>query len=220
MNHLVVCLPPAAIFCELVAWRKTLLLISGLAVLTRDSGFKQNCTHTVRGCSLNYRWTCYKRNCHLHWINTWILVDLPPRLVHPLCCSLQAIMQKTPPPSVSILHSHAERLKSAVTLVDIDQDVHLTPKGGIFTLQRPLHRMQTYCRPVPAAPQCLAPSCLRDSHPILHTCTIFQFNKLELEMSHPRSAPRAFLVRFLTPFAIYLSFFCNLNESLLNLCSH
>lgn len=113
MNHLVVCLPPAAIFCELVAWRKTLLLISGLAVLTRDSGFKQNCTHTVRGCSLNYRWTCYKRNCHLHWINTWILVDLPPRLVHPLCWSLQAIMQKTPPPSVSILHSHAERLKPA-----------------------------------------------------------------------------------------------------------
>lgn len=113
MNHLVVCLPPAAIFCELVAWRKTLLLISGLAVLTRDSGFKQNCTHTVRGCSLNYRWTCYKRNCQLHWINTWILVDLAPRLVHPLCCSLRAIMQKTPPPSVSILHSHAERLKPA-----------------------------------------------------------------------------------------------------------
>lgn len=36
-----------------------------------------------------------------------------PRLTHPLCCSLRAIMQKTPPPSVSILHSHAERLKPA-----------------------------------------------------------------------------------------------------------
>lgn len=143
-----------------------------------------------------------------------------PRLTHPLCCSLRAIMQKTPPPSVSILHSHAERLKPAVTLVDINQGLHLTPKAGIFTLQRPHRRAQTYWRPVPATPRCLAPSCLRDSHPILHTCTIFQFNKLKSEMSHPRSAPRAFLIRFLTPFVIYLSFFCNLNESLLYSCSH
>lgn len=55
-----------------------------------------------------------QKNRQLHCINTWILVDLAPRLVHPLCCSLQAIMQKTPPPSVSILHSHTERLKPAV----------------------------------------------------------------------------------------------------------
>lgn len=36
MNHLVVCLPPAAVLCELVAWRKTLLLFSVLAELTQD----------------------------------------------------------------------------------------------------------------------------------------------------------------------------------------
>lgn len=41
MNHLVVCLPPAAVFCELVAWKKTLPLFSVLVDLTQDSGFRQ-----------------------------------------------------------------------------------------------------------------------------------------------------------------------------------
>lgn len=57
MNHLVVRLPPAAVLCELEAWRKTLLLLLGLVALTQDLPIILNkhlnsCRCSTKNCSI------------------------------------------------------------------------------------------------------------------------------------------------------------------------
>lgn len=56
MNHLVVRLPPAAVLCELEAWRKTLLLLLGLLALTQDLPITldkhlNSCRCSTKNCS-------------------------------------------------------------------------------------------------------------------------------------------------------------------------